>query len=157
MSLWIRAYILKKPFLETTFSYRLELMRQIYNTAESPEMAIFQLMDMTPSAGGGEATPTPVNPQPKVDAAQGHSSCKNTSRLSLANLLPSRLEHDLNFNLIVEALVGCANSDRKYFEEKIKNLFRRLHQKLKDATHERRHHYYFRTLPIFSSYFSIPL
>lgn len=90
----------KKSFLESTFSYRLELMRQIYNTAESPEMAIFQLLDMMPSAGGGEATPTPVNPQPKVQSAHGQSSCKNTSRLSLANLLPSRLENDLNFNSI---------------------------------------------------------
>lgn len=92
-------------------------MRQIYNTAESPEMAIFQLLDMMPSAGGGEATPTPVNPQPKVQSAHGQSSCKNTSRLSLANLLPSRLENDLNFNSI-EGVCWLRHLSIDFHEEK---------------------------------------
>jgi hypothetical protein len=84
-----------------TFSYRLELMRQIYNTAESPDMIIYQLMDVMPSVGNGDSTPTSthaVSSVSKIDPANGQSSSKNTSRLSLANLLPSRLENDLNFN-----------------------------------------------------------
>lgn len=89
---------------DSTFSYRLELMRQIYNTAESPEMAIFQLLDMMPKAGSGETTPTnaqTVNVVSKIGhLANGPSSCKNTSRLSLANLLPSRLDNDLNYFMI---------------------------------------------------------
>lgn len=76
-------------------------MRQIYNTAESPDMAIFQMLDMMPSSGNGDTTSTPtqlVYVAPKqLEAANGQSSIKNPSRLSLANLLPSRLENDLNF------------------------------------------------------------
>lgn len=75
-------------------------MRQIYNTAESPDMAIFQMLDMMPSAGNGDSTPTPtqlVYVAPKIEAAIGQSSSKNPSRLSLANLLPSRLENEMNF------------------------------------------------------------
>lgn len=63
-------------------------------------MAIFQLLDMMPSVGKSESTPTSaqiVIPTAKFEAANGQSSCKNTSRLSLANLLPSRLENELKF------------------------------------------------------------
>lgn len=77
-------------------------MRQIYNTAESPEMTIFQLMDtMVPCVGNvaSNSDSTSVNqtithvPQPVIESSNNGqtSSCKNTSRLSLANLLPSRL------------------------------------------------------------------
>ncbi|XP_070490677.1 kinesin-like protein unc-104 isoform X3 [Chironomus tepperi] len=85
--------------------YRLELMRQIYNTAESPEMTIFQLMDTIPSVGNvtNSLDSTAVNhsvnhvPQPVIESTGiigQTSSYRNTSRLSLANLLPSsqRLE-----------------------------------------------------------------
>lgn len=91
-------------------SYRLELMRQIYNTAESPEMMLFQLMDtvVPTSVVCNEACnsdTTHVNhtltqlPQPVVEATTNGqtSSCKNPSRLSLANLLPSRLASYPNF------------------------------------------------------------
>lgn len=74
-------------------------MRQFYNTAESPEMVISQIMD-TVSVGGA----TPSAPQAIAsqfdEAASGQSSCKNTLRLSLANLLPSRLDNDLNLKFI---------------------------------------------------------
>lgn len=88
--------MLKESFLDATFSYRLELMRQIYNTAESPQMAIFQLLDMMPSVGNGEASAVSSTQfvVPKADFTNGQSSCKNPSRLSLANLMPSRLEND---------------------------------------------------------------
>lgn len=78
-------------------------MRQIYNTAESPEMTIFQLMDtMVPSVGNvtNSIDSTAVNhsfnhvPQPVIESTGNvgqTSSYRNTSRLSLANLLPSRL------------------------------------------------------------------
>lgn len=76
-------------------------MRQIYNTAESPEMTIFQLMDTT-SVGNvtNSIDSTAVNhsfnhvPQPVIESTGNvgqTSSYRNTSRLSLANLLPSRL------------------------------------------------------------------
>lgn len=73
-------------------------MRQIYNTAESPQMALFRLLDMMPSLGIGgtmPSTPTETVNMPKIEPSNGQSSCKNTSRLSLANLLPSRLDKDL--------------------------------------------------------------
>lgn len=77
-------------------------MRQIYNTAESPEMTIFQLMDtMVPSVGNvaNNNDTTCINHtvnqilQPVIESSNygQTSSCRNTSRLSLANLLPSRL------------------------------------------------------------------
>ena len=77
-------------------------MRQIYNTAESPQAVLFQLLDKMPSIGDRGATSMPsdsTNVQ-KFESTKGQSSCKNTSRLSLANLLPSRLENDLNFKYI---------------------------------------------------------
>jgi hypothetical protein len=66
-------------------------MRQIYNTAESPEMT-FQMMDTT-SIGGGSCDLAPkIPPQIESFAPCGQSSSnRNTLRLSLANLLPSRL------------------------------------------------------------------
>lgn len=66
-------------------------MRQIYNTAESPEMT-FQMMDTT-SIGGGSRDFTPKIPaQNESFSPCGQSSNnRNTLRLSLANLLPSRL------------------------------------------------------------------
>lgn len=90
-------------------------MRQIYNTAESPEMAIFQLMDMVSSVSSGEMTQAPSqtgNLHPKLESASGQSSCKNPSRLSLANLLPSRLEINLNFiydfiAIFIILLISC--------------------------------------------------
>ena len=78
-------------------------MRQIYNTAESPEMTILQLMDtMVPSVGNitKSIDSTAVNhsvnhlPQPVIESTGiigQTSSYRNPSRLSLANLLPSRL------------------------------------------------------------------
>lgn len=91
----------KQSFLDTTFSYRLELMRQIYNTAESPQMAIFQLLDMMPSVGKCEASalPSAQTATLKFENTNGQSSCKNPSRLSLANLMPSRSENDKKWNL----------------------------------------------------------
>lgn len=56
-------------------------------------MAIFQLLDMMPSVGNGEVSTTVT---PKAEFTNGQSSCKNPSRLSLANLMPSRLENDDN-------------------------------------------------------------
>lgn len=72
-------------------------MRQFYNTAESPEMSIFQIMDTVPSSDATVAQPIVSS----ADSANGQSSCKNTLRLSLANLLPARLDIDLNRNLLV--------------------------------------------------------
>jgi hypothetical protein len=92
----------KNHFFDATFSYRLELMRQIYNTAESPQMAIFQLLDMMPSVGTGEASATASTPAavPKAEFTSGQSSCKNPSKLSLANLMPSRSDNDeTNYDL----------------------------------------------------------
>lgn len=81
-------------------SYRLELMRQIYN-AESPDMAIFHVLDMMPPINSAETAPSPqpaVAQAPKALPAIGPSSSKNVpSRLSLANLLPSRLDYELMF------------------------------------------------------------
>lgn len=84
-------------------SYRLELMRQFYNTAESPEMTIFNFNDKPAAVGGVESSTmsscTMLTPTLKAnataannDTSNGPNSCKNTSRLSLANLLPSRLD-----------------------------------------------------------------
>lgn len=71
-------------------------MRQFYNTAESPEMAIFQIMDSVPSVSGVTSSATQSNvPSQSSDQVNGQSSCKNTMRLSLANLLPSRLENEI--------------------------------------------------------------
>lgn len=63
------------------FSYRLELMRQIYNSAESPE-SVYQLP-------GGERTPTNEIFVQHTQLLESTSS-SNNPRLSLANLLPSR-------------------------------------------------------------------
>lgn len=59
-------------------------------------MAIFQLLDMMPSVGTGEASATAITAVPKAEFSNGQSSCKNPSRLSLANLMPSRSESDSN-------------------------------------------------------------
>lgn len=66
-------------------------MRQIYNTAESPDIT-FQMMDTT-SIGGPSCNYAPKIPaQNESFASCGQSSSnRNTLRLSLANLLPSRL------------------------------------------------------------------
>lgn len=75
-------------------------MRQIYN-ADSPDMAIFHVLDMMPSISSVEPAPSPqpaLTPVPKALPAIGPSSSKNVpSRLSLANLLPSRLDYELMF------------------------------------------------------------
>lgn len=89
-------------------------MRQFYNTAESPEMAIFQftdtaqsLCDVKPSASQA------IVPSPSADQENGQSSCKNPQRLSLANLLPSRLDYELkdyqfdSSPLVVVKLLQC--------------------------------------------------
>jgi hypothetical protein len=68
-------------------SYRLELMRQIYNTAESPEMTTFQMMDV--SSAGNNASDAKVST--RNESVAPSSSNRNSLRLSLANLLPSRL------------------------------------------------------------------
>ncbi|KAG5673594.1 hypothetical protein PVAND_003627 [Polypedilum vanderplanki] len=78
--------------------YRLELMRQIYNTAESPEMILFQVMGNSSVGFCNESaksvTETIVNQAtqaPIESSSVGQlSSYKNTSRLLLANLMPSR-------------------------------------------------------------------
>lgn len=63
-------------------------MRQIYNTAESPEMAFFEMMDITPALD----STTKVSAKNESLMPSGQSSSnRNTLRLSLANLLPSRL------------------------------------------------------------------
>lgn len=99
--------IRQKRFLQKKnhhfFSYRLELMRQFYNTAESPEMTIFNFNDKpaaVESSSNVVATPTPTTKvnavnaiiQKQAENGNGPNNCKNTSRLSLANLLPSRSE-----------------------------------------------------------------
>lgn len=71
-------------------SYRLELMRQIYNTAESPEMTTFQMMDVSSSAGNN-ASDVKVLTRTETAVVAPSSTNRNTLRLSLANLLPSRL------------------------------------------------------------------
>lgn len=71
-------------------------MRQIYNTAESPEMVLFQLTDAITSHGDLKPAQT-FSHMPMIETSTGQSSCKNTSRLSLANLLPSRLESIITF------------------------------------------------------------
>lgn len=70
-------------------SYRLELMRQIYNTAESPEMTTFQMMDVSSSAGNNNASDAKVST--RYESVAPSSNNRNSLRLSLANLLPSRL------------------------------------------------------------------
>lgn len=84
-------------------------MRQIYNTAdESPEMVIFQLSDMVPSVGNSciltSTTQAVVCQTQPIESppSSGQSSFKNPSRLSLANLLPSRLALNLkNFHFFL--------------------------------------------------------
>lgn len=62
-------------------------MRQIYNTAESPEMAFFEMMDLAPAID----STTKVSAKNESLTQSGQSTNRNTLRLSLANLLPSRL------------------------------------------------------------------
>lgn len=69
-------------------------MRQIYNTAESPEMLnVFQMMDATVGIcyNSTSAAKANVNQESLPQQCGQLSSYKNTSRLSLANLMPSRL------------------------------------------------------------------
>ena len=63
-------------------------MRQIYNTAESPEMAFFEMMDVAPATDS--TTKVSTKNESLLPSAQS-SSNRNALRLSLANLLPSRL------------------------------------------------------------------
>ncbi|CRL07187.1 CLUMA_CG020172, isoform A [Clunio marinus] len=69
--------------------FRLELMRQFYNTAESPEVPIFLLPNKSSCVTLGDPA---IKSTPSYE--QATNSSKNTARLSLTNLLPSsqRLE-----------------------------------------------------------------
>lgn len=66
-------------------------MRQIYNTAESPEMAFFEMMDIAAPASNSNSTPKVSAKNESLTPSGQSSSNRNTLRLSLANLLPSRL------------------------------------------------------------------
>lgn len=122
LSIWIT----KSTFLIVKFfSYRLELMRQIYNSSDSPtdSFAIYSSPDASPNDppyNAGESCSsdqtTPTNPPNEFNANNyffnsaitGQSNdifqcfqttcasvVANSSRLSLANLIPSR---QANFN-----------------------------------------------------------
>lgn len=69
-------------------------MRQIYNTAESPEMAFFEMMDVAqPSSVGGanNVCDSAAKLSTKNESLPTCGQNRNSLRLTLANLLPSRL------------------------------------------------------------------
>ena len=74
------------------FSYRIELMRQIYNSESPPEFAICETDGVSTKDSGLQQ----LMDQKSVEETplETNNNCKNPSRLSLANLLPSRLDFD---------------------------------------------------------------
>lgn len=77
-------------------SHRLELMRQIYNMNES---ACGEDEELTPAPALVLAPPPAVAAQQQQDILQCISACAQQTRLSLANLLPSRFVEQSSLGL----------------------------------------------------------
>ena len=87
------------------FSYRLELMRQVYNTSESPELMNYVLELPNDVTSHAPAASCELNNfigmgllqqqhclSTKENINSFTTTCRNTTRLTLTNLMPSRLD-----------------------------------------------------------------
>lgn len=97
MAMYIRHFSNLHKFKLVVYSYRLELMRHIYN-AESPptivdgtSLLVSGNHESSANSGGGSNS----------QLLQCITDCANASRLSLINLLPSRFAITNIFNVLI--------------------------------------------------------